>query len=459
MPKTCFIQVFGIYKVTGISISGMVSRKGCHVMDNVMKKNIVGHGIALLGGPIAGLLMLIMVFLLPVASMRDHVYWSLDMIEKEFEDELLIDGFAATLTGNFTDCLMLELAVYEDGDHSLLDRVLHLYRAESYYDPENPEGWQPGRSLMDYLTGIPQPHEVEYGRYWHGYLVFLKPLLLFTSFNSIRLFFSAFQLLLAGTVVILMTRRQCSGLAAAFLVSLPFLYFFGTYASLSQSVCLYGMLMSVIALLILDDRMEKAKTAGIFFLLIGMLISYFDLLTYPLVTLCYPLCVYMYLHEDTVKRNLKRMVMLSLEWSLGYLWMWGSKWLLADMLSDGSVLQDALYNVAGRTGNAEGYGRIQGFLLVVSRNLEPFQNRGFLLVIVMSMAAACALVVKNGGKGRIYLAIPFACLAIYPFIWWFLAQNHSEEHWIFTCRIFAAAVFCFAAGFCKIFSTDLQTTH
>lgn len=429
--------------------------------QNAIRHSILRQGAILIAGPIAGLVALLLAFLLPVEPMQEHVYWSLDMIEKEFEDELLVEGYAATLTGNFTDCLMLEQAVYADGDHSTLDRALHVYRSESYYDPENPEGWQPGRSLVDYLTDVPQPHEVEYGRYWHGYLIFLKPLLLFTSFNSLRLFFSAFQLFLTGIVVVLMTQRGKTGMAAAFLVSLPFLYYFSTYASLSQSVCLYGMLAAVIAMLLWDERMEQRGTVGLFFLGAGMLTSYFDLLTYPLVTLCYPLGVYLYLHEDTLKENLKKMALFSGEWGLGYLWMWGSKWILADMLSQGNVVQNALANVADRTQNAEGYGKIRGFFHVLSLNLEPFANKGFLLfVIILLVAALCMLVKNKRQRGRkLSVMIPYLCLAVYPLGWWFLAQNHSEEHWIFTCRIFAVTVFACAAGFCKIFSPDFKTTH
>lgn len=65
--------------------------------------------------PMIGLLLLFLVHLFPVSGMKEHVYWSLEMIEQEFEDEIVVDGYPSTMTGNFTDCLMLQYAIYDRG--------------------------------------------------------------------------------------------------------------------------------------------------------------------------------------------------------------------------------------------------------------------------------------------------------------------------------------------------------
>ena len=176
----------------------------------------------LICGPVLGLCALLLVHLLPVDAMKEHVYWSLEMIEGEFSNEEVIPGFPATLTGNFTDCLMLEYAIYSAEDHNVLEQVLHMYRKESCYDENDEEAWWPGRSLVDYLEGTKQPREVEYPRYWHGYLFVLKPLLMLTSVNALRLINSACQLILTGIVLIMMVRTKKDSLAFSFLISLPF---------------------------------------------------------------------------------------------------------------------------------------------------------------------------------------------------------------------------------------------
>ena len=83
----------------------------------ILRNNIT----ILICAPIFGLLLLLLVQQLPTEPMRQHVYWSMDMIEQEFTDELVVDGYRSTLTGNFTDCLMLEHAIYNNPEHSSLE--------------------------------------------------------------------------------------------------------------------------------------------------------------------------------------------------------------------------------------------------------------------------------------------------------------------------------------------------
>lgn len=294
------------------------------------------------------------------------------MIEKEFTDEVLVDGYRATLTGNFTDCLMLEHAVYAHPEHSILEQVLHMYRSESFYDPNDEEGWWPGQSLKDYLENVPQPREVSYSRYWHGYLLVLKPLLLLTSFNSIRLLNAALQLIMVGFVIIEMTKKGANDLAKGFMISMPFLFFVSTFTSLSLSVCLYIMLAALLVQMKWDRCWVNNSRYGVFFLIVGMVTSYFDFLTYPLVTLAYPLCVYLYFHGDKVWRNVQNMCIFSLEWFFGYGGMWAGKWILSDLLTGSTTIRDALFTIAIRTQSAENETRMGGFGSVIGKNLQDF---------------------------------------------------------------------------------------
>ena len=407
------------------------------------------HFIILVSGCLIGLAALLLVYMLPTEPMKNHVYWSLDMIEKEFTDEVLIEGYRATLTGNFTDCLMLEHAVYSSESHSLLEQVLHMYRAESYYNENDPDGWWPGQSLMDYLQGLPQPQEVTYSRYWHGYLLILKPLLLLTSVNTIRLFNAALQLIVAGFVVIAFCRKKAYTLAKAFLVSVPFMFFVSTYASLSLSICFY--IMNVVLLVMLNKE-EMISTRGLyahFFLIIGMLTSYFDFLTYPLVTLGYPLCVYLYFHGDTFRKNIKRLCILSVEWFVGYIGMWAAKWVLADLLTGSTIIKDAVDTIVIRTQSAENASRIGGFFTVIVKNLQVYGNWCYVLLGIL-----CILILLTSVRrreisniiGRLQKGICFFLIALYPLAWYFVLQNHSEQHWQFTCRIVSITVFAGMSG-------------
>lgn len=410
-----------------------------------MKKHlpiIRNNVLILITAPIIGLLLLLLVHLLPTETMRQNLHWSMDMITAEFRDELVVDGYRSTLTGNFTDCLMLENAVYSNDEHSVLEQVLHMYRSES----NNVEGqyseWEPGRSLKDYLEGVPQPCEVEYGRYWHGYLIVLKPLLIFTSFNTLRLLNSALQLIGIGFVVIGFTRKKAEPLATAFLISLPFMFFISTFASLSLSICLYLLVFALLAQLKWDDILYERKIYYIFFLLTGITTAYFDFLTYPLITLAFPLCVYLYFHGESLKERVIKSLLFCIEWSIGYVGMWASKWILCDLLTDSSTIQDAFATLLLRTQSADsGSG---GLIGVLKLNLSPFMNRCYLLLALIIIIVGVIFFFKNGIKNslkNVKTALPYFGIALLPFLWYPATQNHSLQHWPYTCRIISITVF------------------
>lgn len=425
-----------------------------------MKKLIhtVRNHIILIGlGAFIGVVAILLVHLLPTKPMWEHVYYSMDMIEKEFYDEVLVDGNNATLTGSFTDSLMLEYAIYSNEEHSLLEQVLHMYRKESYYNEDDLEGWQPGQSLKDYVEGMPQPREISYSRYWHGYLVILKPLLMLTSLSSIRLFNAALQLILTGFVIIAFCKKGAESLAKAFLVSLPFMFFVSTFASLSLSICFYIMLLALLVQLKWDDVLHRENLYAWFFLIIGMVTSYFDFLTYPLVTLAYPLCVYLYFHEDKLLQNIKKMIWYSAEWFVGYGGMWACKWILTDLLTASTTIQDAFNTILNRTQSAENASRIGGFFEVAAKNMQVYANWCYLLlgfVIVMIIFLKAIRVGHKGLAACLHRGIAFAALSCYPFIWYFATQNHSEQHWQFTCRILAISVFAMLAGVARIINKE-----
>lgn len=405
-----------------------------------VKQRIYVHLVLLLGGTLVGILALALVFCLPTEQMKQHISQSQPMIERDYNDTGVILGNEATLTGNFTDCLMMEHAVYQSEKHNFLEQILIMYRGES----AEGDGWAPGYSLADYLDGVEQSREVDYARYWHGYLVVLKPLLFLTTFNSIRIIAGILQFVLAGVVILLCSKRKEELLGVAFLVSVPCLYSFTMYFSLSLSICYYIMIVALIFQLVNHEKWVTVGRYYIFFFVVGMATSYFDLLTYPLITLGFPLCVYLYLDRNCWKEKLKKLVWYSLEWSLGYLGLWTMKWVMADLLVGGNTIGDAMDTLFMRTGSAEEYSRLVGFLAVFRQNIVPYTNWGFYLLALAILIMLIILIAKNKGSittNTVQQGGILALIVLLPFGWLFLTQNHAEQHWVFTFKILAISVF------------------
>lgn len=246
-------------------------------------------------------------------------------------------------------------------------------------------------------------------------------------------------------------------MAKAFLISLPFLFFISTYASLSLSICFYVLTAAILIQLKMDDILIRRGWYGFYFFIVGMAVVYFDFLTYPLVTLVYPLGVYLYFHEGNFRKNMLGIIKYSIEWGAGYAGMWVAKWVLTDCLTGSSCIQDALQTVFVRTGSAEGYSRLRGFFSVVKRNIQPYFNWCYILIGIALAVIIFVKLLKMFNAGKKYNlsgAVTYFVLAAYPFAWFFLTQNHSEQHWQYTCRILAASVFAVMAGCYKMLERD-----
>ena len=72
-------------------------------------------------------------------------------------------------------------------------------------------------------------------------------------------------------------------------------------------------------------------------------------------------------------------------------------------------------------------------------------------ITLLIIAIVIVLIIKNGLKKHFdgfASRIPILLIGLIPFVWWFVASNHSFEHAAFTCRNFA--IFVFAIVFALI---------
>ena len=425
-----------------IKSNRLVSKMKFRIIRSRILKNIFSVVIA----SVLGMLLLLAVFCLPKDKMFRHVYQSLPILEKEFTDGIVLDGYPASLTGNFTDCLMLFFCIYDNQEHSTLEQVMHMYRGES----SEGEGWMPGVSLRDYCNGIGNVKEVEYSRYWHGYLVILKPLLMLTNLNSIRMLMSVTQLLLIGLIIYYSTIRNEGKLALAFLISFPFFYFASMFMSLSLSICFYIMTIVVLIQLRFHEELDCKNWYMEFFLVTGMATAYFDFLTYPLVTLAFPLVVSLYLDKVSWKTKMQKLTGYSVQWGIGYAGLWVMKWVLSDLLTGSNVIDDAVSTLLSRTGTASNGNKFIGLFLVIDRNLEVYLNWSFYILGIFAIVWLVYYIAKNKQKYCDLMILKqrmvIISVAMYPIIWYFVTQNHSEEHYMFTCKNIAIIIFSVICG-------------
>lgn len=249
-----------------------------------------------------------------------------------------------------------------------------------------------------------------YERYWHGYLVLLKPLLVLFTYQDLIYLNVILQFVLMFLLLCMLRKQKMAYLQIPFLL----LWIVGmqliVMLSLDYSVCFYIYMIS--ALLLLRYRKLRERY-GVFFLGVGMLTSYMDLLTWPLVTLMVPLMILLQ-YEKGVGARIKRIVSGSCAWGAGYIVQWAFKWLAATLLLDDNVIADAVESLLFRSA-LEGektltWGR------VVLKNLSVFWNTPCLLI------------------------------GISPFLWYLVTRNHAYEHYWMTWRNLSITVFAVYGG-------------
>lgn len=122
----------------------------------------------------AGTIAMALVYLLPVERMEANVRSSMEVFYTESVYPQQVPGYKTTQLDNETDAIMLLGAIYDGGGYPFWQQAMRVARVAMDGVPSS------CNVLIRYAweNQIPDS-EAEYSRYWHGYMLWLKPLLLF----------------------------------------------------------------------------------------------------------------------------------------------------------------------------------------------------------------------------------------------------------------------------------------
>lgn len=401
--------------------------------------------VCLLLSILAGILLMTCVYILPTGRMLTQADRSLPIFENEGTSFCWAPEEKSARLDGFTDAIMLQTAVYVR-DENPMKAAMRNDRMEFSEGKLDPAG-----SLKQYVYGNRSGYVMSYARYWHGYLLFLKPLLLFFSLSDIRMMNAAFQLILAAGVLLLTFRKRGLRLALPMGLALLVINPISTALSMQFSSIYYLTLLGLIVMLLTEswDR----SWGYLVFLFLGIGTAFFDFLTYPACAVGTCLALQALMSRADGKTRLLKTVGSGAAWAFGYGGMWSGKWLAASLITGNSVMRDAVeqaqYRSGGEVTAAEG-GVSATFGAVLSRNLGVLANpAAAILVLALTGMLVWLLVTKRcrfalERASLLSLAVAFAV----PFVWYFLLRNHSMVHCWMTYRNLSAAVFALSGGLC-----------
>lgn len=393
----------------------------------------------LVAGAFLGALLLTLVFLLPVNI--GNVTASQEILEKEgwypavptvgygaaaqgAGENNYVNSFLPGVLDNNTDRLMISIATNPVKGN-------FLYHAMNMYSS---------------FQGF------NYSRYWHGYVALLRPLLLVFDYSEIRVLNGVCQLGLVAVLAYLLGKRKGFPHVCALLTSYALLMPLALSLSFQYSWVFYIGVSGSILLLWKCEWLRRNNRYLYLFLLLGMLTSYMDLLTYPLFTWGFPMVWWLTVEERELSASVKlrRVVSCGLMWIVGYGGMWALKWLLGSLVLGRNLFTEAMGNVLGWSGIVSTYqGGIARRIGAVTTNWRHYAYPIWLLLLLCWLIYFAVRSCRRGW-GRRSGTYAFLLTGSASLVWFFLIDNHTIEHHFFAYRNYSVAILALLVGMLEL---------
>ena len=417
----------------------------CAVSTQKQKRPFALRALAAFAGTLAILFVLLLAaYALPGERVRQHVYDSARTIQNEgLYPEYL--GFKLFQMDNYTDTLMLFEAASADELPPLQAMMTNTaYNVDNFETLADDLAWyiEKDWSTGAQRTDAPALEPFSYARYWHGYLIWLRPLLLLMPYTGVRIvqYIVLFALLAVGLVQL---RRRC-GLRAAvwFAVSQLAVSVWFVPHQVQYFTCFMIAYAGCVWVLAKPRRSDDVCLA---LLVLGVVTSFCDLLVTPVLTLGLPLVCWLLEPQQRLRAGTRQCGIVvggSLTWGVGYLLCWASKWVLAGLVTGQNVIADALHQVGVRTaadswhGMELTWGNILHFVYTTLAGKHLFWPLVLAVVLLLALFAA-----SIRDRQQLARALPLGLCALMTPAWFIVLRTHSIQHGWFTWRALGLTVF------------------
>lgn len=387
-------------------------------------------------------LLLIAAYSLPLSPIREHARESIPIYtvySNESDAFFWAPYIRSTVLDFFTESLMINSATYLGTGSVIKDSMNNSY---IIYEDSPTKIDCMIRAISD--NSLDKSITVEYPRYWHGYLIWLKPLLYIMNISDIRVLFVFLQLFLLGFVVIELHQSGGYRISIPYLITILALNPISTSLSLDYSSMYFIILISSIVLVL--TKLYNTENYWHLFLWVGISTAFFDFLTFPISGLGLNLLIMISLSKNTVKETYKRIAVSSIAWALGYLLMWAGKWVVSSILTGNNTFSEAFWYIKHRlSGDATAEGGVDSnsILEIIKVNVNHFNSPSFWLILFIGIIFTVIILVYKKykievNKSQIMIKTLIGC---YPIFWYSIVRNHSAIHSFFTHRSLVVSIF------------------
>jgi len=380
-----------------------------------------------------------------LASARRHVLAAFD--EGVLDDNQQPRLFIHRGGHQFTECAALNLTLDDNQDFTTTALMPRLHF----------EAIDPCRDLHKTAAGIPASIMTDYSRYWHGYRIYMWPLLERFNLQSVR-FINAFLMLCALTIFYRALHSAIGPTPAIifFVVLMSLTDFWRIWVNTPHFIAMFVTLAGSAAFVYACRKTANGYLAIVCAAVFGSVFNFVDFLSSPPMMPMFLSFFVLAARDDLgatqFARGLRKLplaVMVAASWFGGYAMTWLVKWLLAAYLS-----ADAHQTILGITNQIllrlygqEPDGHIY-FLPLLPTLTMIIQS--FISVGSVTVAALAAAIVLNLHKTwasfdkRLFVLLLLPTLI--PIMWFELLSNHTQTHSHFTYRSESAAIALFFAA-------------
>lgn len=377
------------------------------------------------------------VYLVTLTPLERHAQNGLALIKKESNyPKYFFNNNVASQLDNFTDRVMLERVLPKNIDDNALEQAM-------------------------FMNG--------YSRYWHGYQVILRPLLLPFNYFEIRYIniFIMFALLIKAMNVI---KKNINSIASwLFFAAVMCAKFIIVPVSLQFTNMMMLMLLAILAAdkllcnrngLNFNNKSLSTERLFIFSFVLGSITVFLDLLTTPILPIgivMLLLVIHYYQKYNYLIPN-KTIINSFIFWSAGYVGTWAAKWILATVICSQNIILQAfnqvVFRVAGDGAKYEVH-RLSMLESNIKMLIQPFGHTPKIIIFSL-IFIVCGILLYKFRKtviNKIFIK-KIIWISLIPYLWYLMAANHSQIHSWFTYR--SQIITVFGLGYAMYYVTDWQ---
>ena len=304
-----------------------------------------------------------------------------------------------------------------------------------------------------------------YSRYWHGYVVVLRPLMSIWTYTQIR-FISAFVLLGLFAYIFSIIKIEFGSIYAfGFFLTMMLIKFMIIPFSLQFTNLILVSFLSVVSSYMMLCKRRKVIDVDdlcITTMVVGSITAFVDLLTTPILPLGMVLIFAVVWNKVKYSSviEIKFIIKTLITWLLGFATTWASKWLVGSIVVGRNILLDAVHQATYRmngSGAETAFKEVSRYIVIKAQFSYLFAPKQFCIVFIALILLSFIFLFAKYRAKKVNIAYIKSLLLIsaLPIMWYLIIANHSQVHAWFTYRSLVITVISFLIIGCQFidFST------